>query len=267
MSDTVTIEQELPTLEARGTELAAKIPLIRITDPESFAMAVEDRAEIKRRLARIEEVMGPICASAHATWKTAVAKREGLRVPFVDADKAYSRAMGLYEQEQERQRRAAEEQARRDRERLEAEERQRVEAENARLRKEAEDTRLEEAAAAEARGDTETAERLIAAPVAAPTVTARPVFVPVAPAPPKPAAAGVSFRDSWTAEVVDLLVLVKAVAGKCPTCRCTAPHPGQPVTLLAPNQAALNGLARSLKGALAIPGVRAVNERIAAQKA
>lgn len=256
MSDRViTIEEELPALEARGMALAAKIPLLAITDAESFALAVEDRAEIKRRLNRIGEVMDPICAAAHTTWKTAVAKRDGLRAPFVEADKAYSRAMGLYEQEQERQRREAEAAAQRERARLEAEERARIGAEQARLTKEAEDQRITEAAAAEARGDTETAERLIRAPIMAPVAAPRPVFVPVVPPTPTPKAPGVSFRDNWTAVVDDLSALVKAVA-----------EDKAAITLLQANQTALNGLARSLKQALTIPGVRAVNERIAAQR-
>ena len=255
MTDLATIEA-IPALEAEAAAIATKILLIAIRDAESFALAVEDRAEIKRRLARIEEVLGPICATAHTAWKTAVAKREGLRQPFVEADKAYSRAMGAYEQEQERQRREAEEQAKRERERLEAAERARVAAEQARLRKEAEDQRIAEAAAAEQRGDTETAARLIESPIVTPTVAPRPIFVPVALAPPKPAAPGVAFRDNWSAVVDDLSALVRAVAeGKAA------------ITLLQPDQTALNGLARSLKGALNVPGVRAVNERIAAQRA
>lgn len=256
MSDVgITIPEELTALEVRATAYAAKIPLIAIRDPETFALAVEDRGEIKRRLARIEEVMGPICATAHAAWKTAVAKREGLRAPFVEADKAYSRAMGVYEQEQERQRREAEETARRERERLETEERARVAAEQRRLQAEAEDRRLAEAAAAEHRGDTETATRLIEAPIEVPVVVMRPVFVPVAPVPAKPAAAGLSFRDNWTAKVTNLMTLIKAVADGTVA-----------VTLLEPNMTALNGMARSLKDSMNIPGVEAKNERIAPQR-
>ena len=248
-------EATLSELEGQAATIAARIPLIAIMDAESFRLAVEDRAEIKRRLARIDELMQPICDTAYKAWKTAVAKRDGLKTPFVEADKAYSRAMGVWEQEQERQRRVAEEAAHRERERLEAEERARVAAEQARLQREAEDRQLADAAAAEQRGDAETAARLIAAPVEVPTVAARPIFVPVAPVAPAPAAAGVSFRDTWTAVVDDFSALVKAVAA------------GQaPITVLQANQTALNGLARALKGALNVPGVRAVNERIAAQR-
>lgn len=62
---------------------------------------------------------------------------------------------------------------------------------------------------------------------------------------------GVSYRDNWRAEVTDLLALVKAVAaGK--------------ITLdaLMPNEVWLNVQARALKNSLAVPGVRAVNNRV-----
>ncbi len=242
-------------LETQAAQIAARIPLIAITDQASLEAAAADRAEIKRRLLKIAEVMDPICDAAYKTWKTAVAKRDGLKAPFVEADKAYARAMGAYEQEQARRRREAEENARRERERREREERERAAAEEARLKKEAEDRRLAEAAAAEARGDRETAQRLIEAPIETPTVAPRPVFVPTAPLPAKPTADGVSFRDTWKAEVTDLMALVRAVATGT-----------QPITLLSANTVALNQMARALKGAMSVPGVRAVNERIAAQK-
>ena len=150
-------ETALRELEGQAATIAARIPLIAIMNAESFRLAVEDRAEIKRRLARIDELMQPICDTAYKAWKTAVGKRDGLKAPFVEADKVYSRAMGTWEQEQQRQRRAAEEAAQRERERLEAEERTRVAAEQARLQREAEDRQLAEAAAAEQRGDAEAA--------------------------------------------------------------------------------------------------------------
>lgn len=71
-----------------------------------------------------------------------------------------------------------------------------------------------------------------------------------------PEVAGVSVRVTWHAEVRDLLALVKAVAeGK------------QPLSLLEPNMTQLNGLARTMKGDLAIPGVAAVSEEGIAARA
>jgi hypothetical protein len=250
------LPEELAVVERQAVEIAAKIPLIAITDQTSFELATEDRREIKRRLARIAALMDGMCEDTHRAWKTAVAKREWLRAPFVDADKAYARAQGAYEAEQTRIRQEAERAAQRERERLEAEERQRVAAEEARLRREAEDRRLALAVEAEQRGDTDTATRLVNAPADVVVVPARPVFVPVAPTAPKPAAPGVSFRDNYSAEVTDLIALVQSVATGA-----------QPITLLLPNMPALNQMARALKDAMSIPGVKAKNERIAAQRA
>lgn len=236
---------ELQEIEVRAQAIAERIPLIKIVNAESFALAVEDRAEIKRRRARIAELMNPICDAAYKTWKTAVAKRESLDAPFAEADKAYSRAQGAYDQEQARLRREAEEATRRERERLEAVERARVAAEEARLRKEEDDRRLAEAAEAEAAGDTEAAERILAAPVETPVVAPRPIFVPP-PAVQAPKAAGVSFRDNWDFEIVDAALI--------------------PREYLVPDETKLRGVVRALKHQTRIPGVRAVNERIAVQR-
>lgn len=172
------------------------------------------------------------------------------------AESTLKARMAAYEQEQERRRREAEEAARREQERLEREERERAAAEEARLRREAEDRQLADAAAAEAAGDTATARRIIEAPVAAPTVTPAPVFVPPAPVAVAPRVDGVSFRVNWRAEIVDLKALVQAVAaGRAPA------------ALVKADEVALNGMARSLKGAMQVPGVRVVNQRTAAVRA
>ena len=248
-------DQELSTLEAAARDLATRIPLIAIIDAPTFALAVQERAEIKRRRARIGELMDPIVSATNTAHKKAVAQRDALLAPFVEADKAYSRKMGEYEQEQARKQREADEAARRERERLAAAEQARVAAEQRRVQAEAEAVRAAEIAAAQGRGDVGATMDLAEAPVAVPVVTPRPVYVPRAAWVPPPKAAGVSFSTRWSAEVTDLLALVKAVAG------------GQaPLTVLTPHMPALNAMARKEQDRLDLPGVRAVPERIAAQK-
>lgn len=86
-------------------------------------------------------------------------------------------------------------------------------------------------------------------------VIAPPVVTPAAPV-EVPRAEGVTFTDKWHAEVVDFRALVAAVAA------------GQvPLDVLAPVQKVLDDHARALKAQLAIPGVRAVAERIARARA
>lgn len=245
MTDVTVVTQEL---EVQAAALAQRIPLIAITDQVSLDAAVADRVEIKYRLARIGELMDPICEATNKAHKAATTKREQLRGPFVEADKAYSRAMGAYEQEQERGRHEAARRALLELERLEAEERQRVAREQQRLLREAEEQRLTEAALAEAHGDTETAERLIEATLVVPVVAPRPVFVPSPPPAARPTAPGLSFRDlAWKAEVTDLMTMVQAVAAG------TAP-----LAVLTADMKVLNKLADSLKKAFSIPGATAV---------
>jgi hypothetical protein len=86
-----------------------------------------------------------------------------------------------------------------------------------------------QAAAAEAKG-----------PVMVPPVTAT-----------VPKADGLGFRDQWSAHVTDLMKLVRAVAAG-----------EQPLALLEPNMTALNGLARSLKDEMKVPGVEARDARV-----
>ena len=58
---------------------------------------------------------------------------------------------------------------------------------------------------------------------------------------------GAAFVDKWSAELIDMGELIRAIAdGKAP------------VTLVKVDQTALNQLARALKSALSVPGVRAV---------
>lgn len=73
-----------------------------------------------------------------------------------------------------------------------------------------------------------------------------PIIVPKS----TPKVEGVSYVERWSVEVTDLKALCLAVGqGK------------QPLTLLLPNLPALNGMARSLKTAMNIPGAKAVVTR------
>lgn len=81
-------------------------------------------------------------------------------------------------------------------------------------------------------------------------VIAPPVTVPVQKT------AGISTRSNWTAEVVDLMELVKAVAAGT-----------QPLSLLQADTTRLTQMAKALKAELNIPGVRAVENTIISARA
>ena len=82
-----------------------------------------------------------------------------------------------------------------------------------------------------------------------PVVAVRP------PMPEAPKTEGVSFRTQYRAEVVDLKALVQAVAAG-----------NAPLTMLQPDQAALNQMARAMKQGMNLPGVRVIEERIVAAR-
>jgi hypothetical protein len=73
---------------------------------------------------------------------------------------------------------------------------------------------------------------------------------------PEPEVEGISMRVTWRADVVDLLALVKAVAAG-----------EQALSMIEPNMKQLNGLARTMKEDLAVPGVKAVSEEGIAARA
>ncbi|MBN3839247.1 hypothetical protein [Burkholderia sp. Ac-20349] len=100
----------------------------------------------------------------------------------------------------------------------------------------------EQAKAAQQTGDAETASAL--------AVAAEVMVAPVVQSSIPTKGTGTSSRSSWSAEVTNMLELVKHVAE----------HP-EHINLLSVNTTALNGLARSLKSALQIPGVKPVEKK------
>lgn len=133
---------------------------------------------------------------------------------------------------------------------FQSEERKRAEEESRRLqaqaRKEEEERQIAAAIEAEASGDMAEAEAIIQEETAAPVVTVAPAVAKVD---------GVSTTTRWSAEVFELLALVKYVAA----------HP-EWISLLEPNGPNLNRLAVSQRQALSIPGVRAVSKTVRATR-
>jgi rRNA processing protein Gar1 len=115
-----------------------------------------------------------------------------------------------------------------------------IEEEARRQRQELEESAREAAAAAEAQGEKDLAAKIIER-------------VAVMPPPAAPTAAmragtgtGMSYLDTWRAEVVSIRDLCRAIAdGKAPE------------DLVEPNMGRLNAIARALKGTMSVPGVQA----------
>lgn len=236
----------------RGAEIRAAADRCIITDDDVFAKAGAFLTTIKDVRRQIDATFdGPI-AAAYASHKAIVAAKRAHADPVDEAERIVKQKMGAYRQKQEdearERQRVAEEAARKV-----AEEARRV-AEAA-ARKAAEEARAAEVARLKAEGDKKAAAAAARAAIYVPPVVVAPpapVVVPhVAPA----TAAGVSFRERWTASVADFPALVRAVAdGKAP------------IALLAPDMSALNRHATAYKATAPIPGVVFSVEKIVAAR-
>lgn len=233
-------------LAQEGTALVQTITALHVVDDASFGRAGEMLKTVKLYLRRVAEVFDPIVTTAHTAWKTALEQRKGVEQYAVTAERTLKERMSVYEQDQARLRRLAEEAASREQARLEAEERARVVAEEARLRAQAEEVRLAEAIVAEQAGDTIRAQALVEAPIVVAPVLPRAIFV----APPlvaQPKVEGVSFRDDWDFEIVTAALI--------------------PREYLTPDLVRIRGVVKAMKAATNIPGVKVIQKRIAAVRA
>ncbi len=228
-----------------------------IDSPTMFELASEDLMKVKALQKDVEAkrtaITGPINQAVKAINDLFRAPKE-----FLDqAESTLKRAMVTYSNEQERlaaeARRKAEEEARIERERLAKIEREQAEA--------AAKAQAEAQAAAEA-GDKEAAAKAMQAAqeaqeqAAMAAMTANVVTVtPAVEAPAK--VSGISSRSTFSAEVIDLMELVKAVAeGKAP------------IECIAPDTKFLGAQARAFKKAGQLyPGVLAKEERSIAARA
>jgi hypothetical protein len=193
-----------------------------IIDQPSYEMAAAHLRAIKGLQAEADQTFDPIIQKAYAAHREALAQKKRICEPLTQAEALLKRNMGAYVQEQERLRREEERRLREEAERLAAEERER------------------EIEAAESLGVSAEEIAVIAeAPLRRPPV--------VVAAPPK--VAGISSREIWKAEVTNLQLLVKYVAA----------HP-ELSNLLSPNMPAINALARSLRSALHVPGIKVYPE-------
>ena len=218
---------EVDTVKHEGSSLSREIASLVVIDQESFDLAAGYRKAISDYLKRVDALCDPAIRAANVAADAARALKKTLQAPGLDGKKVLDALLTTWEQEQRRLTRLA--QAAADRERQQAEE----------------ETRLRWAVEAEAAGDGAKAQRILEAPHPPEIVLSPPASV----APP-PKAEGLRFSTHWKAEVVDLRKLVQAVAE------------GQaPLEALEANLVVLNGLARSLKDALNLPGVKAVSER------
>lgn len=224
----LSIEKAKRELRLRISLVGDRAATLNVASVEDEIRVAEYLKELKALEKEVYDLVNGEVDAAHKAWKASVAMRDDLLKPIVEAERTIKPKLAAWYEEQERRRREEEAKALAEARRLE------------------EERRLQEAMAAEAEGNKSLADEILTEPIQ--------VVTPFVPPPMK--TDGVSMRENWKAEVVDLQALVRHVAT----------HP-ELIGLLLPNQTALNQQARSLKGKLAIPGVKAICEKVVSSRA
>jgi len=215
---------------ARESQSLAQQALdVRVANNQQRVNAAEMGKALAAMEKKVQETFDPICDAAHKAWKAATSKRASFLDPLTTAKRHLASAIGAFDQEQERLRRAEEQ-------RLLAAQRELEAKEAARLRREAEDRQLAEALAATEIGDDDLAEAIVNA---APVVELPPP-VPVIVPTQVQAVAGASTRTTWKFRIVNAALI--------------------PREYLAIDETKIGGVVRAMKGATNIPGIEAYPE-------
>lgn len=224
--------QELTTRDPEWVAPAVPLP---VRSQDEYVEVAQQLKAVKEFERRVTEWFAPLKTKAHAAWKALVEREGETLAPAREWESRCKAAMAAWDTQQEELRRAEER-------RLQEE-----------ARKREEERRLAEAAALEAEG---IAEGDTAKVAEAESIIEEPVETPVVVVPKAtPKVQGISYREQWLAQVVDLHALIRYVAQ----------NPAF-TNLLLPNMAALNAQARSLKANLAIPGVKAFSKKTVAAR-
>lgn len=175
---------EARTIAIRGAEIDDEAADLVITAAPEYAAAGEILKTIKALRSEIAATFRPIIQKAHQTHKEALQQLGQHEAPLDHAEKVLKAKMLVYVEKE--------------RERAEAEKRQREAEERARI----EDERLATAQEFAEAGLTDEADRFLTAPVVVPPVTVQ----------AEAKLDGVHTMERKTAEVVDFMALVQAVA-------------------------------------------------------
>lgn len=248
-----TIEQNATTqsgeLLQEATRALSEASAYVIDSPDMYELAAGELMQVKKRAKAINELRLSLTRPIDEAKKRIMDLFTPAIERYTQAERTIKDAMLVYDNEQERIRKQKEAEARKAREEQERQAREAARAAEeaaraARIAAQEEKNAEAKKAAEEAARQAEQAAAQKAAEQQA--IVAAPVLV----ADTKPKVKGVSRRSTYSAEIVDMLALVKAVAeGK------------QPIELLQPDMKVINGMARSLKHALDIPGVKVVENK------
>lgn len=216
-------------LETQAISVPDRAKGMTVKTAEDYMAAGELLKTIKGIRAEIDATFDPIIEKAHASHKEAISQKRKVEMPLAEAEAILKPRIAAWMAEQERLRKEAEMLAQR------------------KAQEEAERLQLEEAALLHEIGETELANsRLEEKPLVAPVILPKSV----------PKVTGVSMTKRYSAVVVSLMDLIKAVAaGKVP------------IQAVKADEVFLNRQAVAMKDALQYPGVRVhVDNNISARR-
>jgi len=215
---------ETEVIEKKVMALSTEANQITVASQPEYETAGSFLRTMKSLRDEIGETFDPVVDSAHRAHKQAVAARKKHLDPVELAERIVKRKMADYAAEVDRARQA---------------EQQRLAAEQRRI---LEDRRIQEAEEAAMGGDPHMVDVILSEPID---------VIPPEPSIEKPTSSGISYSDRWSGETTDLMELARYVVQN-----------PQFIRLLAPNDVAINEMARALKENLKIPGIRARCEKI-----
>lgn len=215
-------------VETEALELRSALSALAVTDQITYDAAVTARVEAKAWLKNAGEYFDGLVKPVYHAYKGLLDTKKKVLEPVEATVSTINRELLAWDQAQERLRRDAQV-------KLEQEARAKAEAD-----------RIQQAELLQAAGAGEEAiEELLNEPViVTEMVVAERTYE---------ASKAVVYRDNYSGEVTDLKALVKFIA-KNPSF----------INLIQVNQTAVNQLAKSMKETLAIPGVKAVNNKVVA---
>lgn len=208
-------KKEITPLQQEINDVVKKAQDLEVTDPEGLNISAEYLKACKARKKKIGEAFDDIVKKAHEAHKAATSERKKHLDPVEKAEKIIKGKVGAYQLEQEKIQRQREAEARE------------------KARQAEEEKQLAEAQALQAEGMTEEAEAVLE--------EERPIEVAKVETQKMPE--GVSTRDNWKFEVVDVSKL--------------------PREYIMPDTKAIGSVVKALKqnASKSIPGIRVWNEK------
>lgn len=217
-------------LETQALTWPEKARAVKIVDQQSYTTGAEMLVGIKTLRKEIDATFDPAIEKAHQAHKAILASKRRVEEPLVTAERLLKDGIATFEHQQRELQRQAEAKARLESERL------------------AQEERLRNAVAAEEMG---AAPELVDEILEQPVMVAAPVVAPT-----YQRAAGVSSRESFSADVVNFnQLLVAVMQGKAD------------ISCIQPNMQVLNALARAQKRLFAVPGCRVVVSGVVSSRA